>query len=94
MNNSILPALSYLTDSRLGTIQIADNEIKSIIMSLNPNKTHGCDNISIKMLQLCAEPIHIPLGIIFRNIVKTVVYFQTNGNLQTCLLFIKKMINN
>ena len=43
-------------------------------MSLNPNKTHGCDNISIKMLQLCAESIHIPLGIIFRNIVKTGIF--------------------
>ena len=74
VNNSTLPALSYLTDSRLGTIRIADNEIKSIIMSLNPNKTHGCDNISIKMLQLCAESIHIPLGIIFRNIVKTGIF--------------------
>ena len=74
VNNSTLPALSYLTDSRLGTIRIADNEIKSIIMSLNPNKTHGCDNISINMLQLCAESIHIPLGIIFRNIVKTGIF--------------------
>ena len=43
-------------------------------MSLNPNKTHGCDNISIKMFQLCAESIHIPLGIIFRNIVKTGIF--------------------
>ena len=50
VNNSILPALSYLPDSRLGTIQITENEIKSIIMSLNPNKTNG-DKISIQMLQ-------------------------------------------
>ena len=28
-------------------------------MSLNPNKTCGCDNISIQMLQLCAESIRI-----------------------------------
>ena len=74
VNNCILPALAYLTDSRLGTIQITENEIKSIIMSLNPNKTHGCDIISIEMLQLCAESIHIPLGIIFRNIVITGIF--------------------
>ena len=43
-------------------------------MSLNPNKTHGCDNISIQMLQLCAESIHMPLGIIFRNNVKTGIF--------------------
>ena len=74
VNNSILPALSYLADSRLGTIKITENEIKSIIMSLNPNKTYGCDNISIQMLQLCAEAIHIPLGIIFSNIVITGIF--------------------
>ena len=33
VNNSILPAISYLTDSRLGTIQITENEIKSINVS-------------------------------------------------------------
>ena len=68
VHNSTLPALSYLTDSCLGIIQIIENEIKSIIMSLNPNKTHWCDNISKQMLQLCVLSIHIPQGIIFRNI--------------------------
>ena len=74
VNNSVLPAHSSLTNSRLGTIQITNNEIKSIIMSLNPNKTHGCGNISRQMLNLCAESIHIPLGIIFTNIVKTGIF--------------------
>ena len=74
VNNSILPALSYLTDSCLGTIQITENDMKSIIMSLTPNKTHGCDNISIQMLQLSAESIHIHVGIIFTNIVITGIF--------------------
>ena len=74
VNNILLPAFSYLTDSRLGNIQITDNEIKSIIISLNPNKTHGCDSISIQMLHLCAESIHFPLGIIFRNIVNIGIF--------------------
>ena len=73
-NNSALPAFSYLTDSRLGNIQITDNELKSIIISLNPNKTHGCDSVSIQMLQLCAEFIPFPLSIIFRNIVNTGIF--------------------
>ena len=73
VNNSILPALSCLTDSRLGTIQITESEIKPIIMSLNP-KAHGCDKIWIQMLHLCDESIHIPLGIIFRNIVITGIF--------------------
>ena len=47
VNNSVLQTFSYLTGRRLGNIQITDNEIKSTIISLNPNKTHGCDRISI-----------------------------------------------
>ena len=74
VNNSVLPAFSYLTDSRLCNIQITDNEIKSIIISLNPNKTHGCDSISIQMLQLCAESIHFHLSITFRNIDNTDIF--------------------
>jgi hypothetical protein len=41
---------------------------------MNPNKSHGCDNISIQMLQLCAESVVIPLGIIFKNIIKTGIF--------------------
>ena len=62
-------------------------------MSLNPNKTHGCDNISIQMLQLCAKFIHIPPGIIFRNIVKTGI-FHDQWKLANVTPIKKKMINN
>ena len=74
VNNRVLPAFSDLTDSRLGNNQITDNEIKSIIISLNPNKTHGCDSIMIQMNKLCAESIHFPLGIIIRNIINTGIF--------------------
>ena len=58
-------------------------------MSLNPDKTHECDNISIQMIQLCAVSIHLPLGIIFRNIVKTGIFPD-----QWKLTIHKQMINN
>ena len=74
INNSVLPLFSYLTDSRVGTIQFTNDEIKSIILSLNPHKSQGCDNISIQVLQLCADSIHIPLGIIFRKILETGIF--------------------
>ena len=136
MNVSILPALYYLTASRLGTIQITDSRLGTIqitdsrlgtiqitdsrlgtiqitasrlgtiqitdsrlgtiqitVNELNPNKTHGCDNISIQMLQLCAESIHIPLGIIFTNIVITGI-FPDQWKLANVTPIHKKMINN
>ena len=34
---------------------------------MNPNKSHGFDNISIRMLQLCGDSIVLPLSIIFQN---------------------------
>ena len=74
VNASVLPVFSYLTNSRLGAINFTDDEVKSLILSMNPNKSHGCDNISIQLLQLCAESVAIPLGIIFKNIIKTGVF--------------------
>ena len=74
VNDSILPAFSYLRGSRLSIIQFNDDELKTIILSLNPNKSHGCDNIPIQMIQLCMESIHIPLGIIFRNLISTGIF--------------------
>ena len=57
-----------LTDNRLSSIQFANDELKSL------NKSHGCGNISIQMLPLCMEYIHIPLGINFSNIIKTGIF--------------------
>ena len=33
--------------------------------SLDPTKAHGCDNLSIKMIQICKEVITIPSKLIF-----------------------------
>ena len=46
----------------------ADTIIK-LIRSLDPNKAHGCDGISIRMLKLCATSISKPLNILFNNCV-------------------------
>ena len=34
---------------------------------MDPNKAHGCDGISIRMLKLCATSISKPLHILFNN---------------------------
>ena len=74
VNDSVLPPFSYLTEKRLETISFSTEEIINIIQSLNPNKSQGPDNISIRMLQLCGNAIATPLKIIFENILLTGIY--------------------
>ena len=51
----------------LDNIIISDNDILKSIRCLDPNKSHGFDGISIRMLQLCDNSIIKPLSIIFNN---------------------------
>ena len=74
INNSILPPFNFLTNNSLDTISISNEDILNILNSLNPNKSHGPDNISIRMLQLCGDSIVVPLKIIFDNIIHTGSY--------------------
>ena len=46
----------------------------SIICSLNSNKAHGWDDISIHMVKMCDESIAYPLKIIFETAVKSGIY--------------------
>ena len=43
------------------------DDIVKIIKSLDPNKAHGHDEISIWMIKLCASSIAKPLSILFSN---------------------------
>ena len=45
------------------------NDIRDLLKGLNPNKSHGCDGISIRMLKLCGEGLAKPLFKIFTNCV-------------------------
>ena len=46
----------------------------SIIRSLNSNKAHGWDDISIRMVKMCDESIAYPLKIIFETALKFGIY--------------------
>ena len=57
-NDSSLPNNQTLeTVTRLSDINIDTDTIIKLIRSLDPNKAHGCDGISIHMLKLCATSI-------------------------------------
>ena len=71
-NSSKLPShLHYLTDNRLSSVRFSQDGIAKIIQNLDPNKAHGHDNISIRMLKICGSSIYKPLEIIFKQGIET-----------------------
>ena len=52
---------------QLSDFVISEEKILKIIRSLNPNKAHGCDEISIRMIKLSDVSLVTPLKIIFTN---------------------------
>ena len=70
-NDSILPLVpSYYTDKRLNDINFNHDKILRVIRSLNPNKAHGHDGPSIRMLKLSCPSVIKTLLIIFPNCLK------------------------
>ena len=74
-DNSVLPPLLYKTNTRIKSFRVTNNDILSIIKSLDSSKSHGFDDISIKMIKICSESVAIPLKIIFEESLKK-EYFQ------------------
>ena len=67
-NDSKLPShLNYKTDYRLLTVNFSIDDIAKILQNLDPNKAHGQDKISIRMLLLCGNSICKPLELIFKQ---------------------------
>ena len=74
-NSSELPShLHYLTDNRLSSVSFSQDDIAKIIQNLDPNKAHGHDNISIRMLKICGSSIYKPLEMIFKQCIETGVF--------------------
>ena len=67
-NGSSLPNNQTIeTVTRFSDITIDTDTIIKLIHSLDLNKAHDCDGISIRMLKLCATSISKPLHILFNN---------------------------
>ena len=67
-NRSSLPSsLDLETEARLTSISLLGNDILKIIRSLDINKTHGHDDISVRLVKICDDSIEKPLSIIYKN---------------------------
>ena len=59
--------MNYKTNNRLLTANFSTDRTAKILQNLDPNKAHGHDKISIRMLQLCGNSIFKPLELIFKQ---------------------------
>ena len=73
-NSSTLPQFEYKVTSNIDDVSFCAHEILSIIRSLNNNKAHGWDGISIRMIKMFDETIALPLKIIFDTALKSGSY--------------------
>ena len=73
-DSKLSPRLHFLTDKRLSTVKFVNNDILKIIQNLNPNKAHGYDKISIRMLKICVNSLCMPLELIFNDCLANGIY--------------------
>ena len=67
-NDSVLSTnLPQLTSKCLDSIHFSRSDIVKIISRLDPNKAHGYDMLSIRMIKLCGNSICRTLSIIFKD---------------------------
>ena len=93
-NNSTLPkSNTYHTENRLNDITFDNEKLLKIIQSLDANKAHGHDGISIRMLKLGSPSIIKPLPIIFQKCLKSGT-FPDDWKKGNILLVHKKTVNN
>ena len=70
-NSSVLPSpLFKRTENVISSINFGSDDIARIIHNLDPNKAHGHDMISIRMLKICGNSIYNPLQLIFRSCIE------------------------
>ena len=74
---SVLPGFKYSTNYRIESINFTPENIVSLIRNLNPNKAHGWDGVSARMLKICDKSIVPPLLIIFKNSLETGIFPST-----------------
>ena len=58
----------------MASVNIKKDEIYLLLKNVNPKKTHGWDNILIRMIQFCGKAIVEPLQVLFLSFLEEVLY--------------------
>ena len=96
-NSSVLPVnQKFLTQSRLNSIDINENEVLNIIRALNIHKAHGYDDISFRMIKMCDKSLLKPLTLLFENSIKSSCYpdIWKRSNIPVHKKNDKQLVNN
>ena len=96
-NSEVSGSQTYITDSEFSSLQFEDEDIIKTIRSLNINKAHGHDDISIRMLKICDLAVTKPLSIIFRNCINNCTFPDLWKKSNICPIHkkgYKQIINN
>ena len=67
---SKLPKLKYKTKIQFSSFAINEDDIFLIIKIFDVNKSHGWDNVSIRIIKLCRKTIVTPLKLLFISILE------------------------
>ena len=73
ISNSSDPPLNlhYIIEKRLNTLNFSNNDIEKIIQNLDPNKAHGHDKVSVRIMKICGKSICKFLQLIFSQCIDT-----------------------
>ena len=74
---SEIPSDLPVTASQLREFVISEEKILRIIRNLNPNKAHGWDEISVRMIKMRDNSLIIPLKLIFQNCLRHGIFPET-----------------
>ena len=61
MNSSIPSSVNYATNETVTKINFDEQLISKLIVALNPNKAHGHDGLSTRVLQMGSDSFSKPL---------------------------------
>ena len=74
-NSSILPSNTIIQhQNSLSSLEFNGDDILKLIRALDPNKSHGFDGISVRMIKICYISIVKPLLIIFNTCLRDGVF--------------------
>ena len=77
ITSSKLPTLIKTTPLSIENVIFSEDDITRHIKKLNPNKSHGHDNLSIKIIQMFGQSISKPLFIIYSNCIRQSYFPKT-----------------